>query len=50
MTTKRFALCFVCLLALTAVGSAAKKKPPPWEKPLRMGRISTSKIALSVTK
>ena len=38
MIPKRFVLCFVCLLALTVVGSAAKKKPPPWEKPLRMGR------------
>ncbi len=39
MTIKRLALCFAFLLALpAAVAGAAEKKPPPWEKPLRMGR------------
>ncbi len=38
MIMKRFALSFVSLLVLTSATTAAEKKPPPWEKPLRVGR------------
>ncbi len=38
MIMNRFALCFVSLLVLTGTTLGAEKKPPPWEKPLRVGR------------
>ena len=38
MITKRFALSLVSLLVLTSATAAAEKKPPPWEKPLQVGR------------